>query len=178
LILIFIYLITGYFKEQRTQADLMRQIESSRVTLQQLPAPPADLSERLKEITLINENLKQSVVAENIDSTEIINSLLETADACNMKVNPLVTDGEMKKGVDASTYLVLPIKLEIEGKLTDYIKFISRLEDTAVFPNLAIEDSTITRINARLETDVITSATSEITASLKVSIVSRLVAGK
>jgi hypothetical protein len=176
LILIFIYLLTGYFKEQRTQAAVMRQIETSTLNLKQLPAPPAGLAERLEEITLANQNAKQGISGENINSTEIIFSLLETADEYNLKVDPLASEGWIKKNIGASTYRVLPVKLEITGKLTDLIDFLNRLENKESFPNLAIEDLTITYGGIAEQSGTSIAAT-EITAILKVSVINRLETG-
>jgi hypothetical protein len=84
-----------------------------------------------------------SVSGANIDSTQIMEALIETADINNLDVNPAVTDQWMKRTFGTSTYRVLPLTLQIKGNRQEILDYVLKLEDQTLFPHLAIEGLTI-----------------------------------
>lgn len=174
LIIAFAYQGADYFKQQKEQANIIGQMNTSVQTLAMQAKPPQDLNKRLEEAKLANQISVQFVTGNTVNSTEIINNVLQTADTCDLKTSPLTTNQWLKKSVGGSTYRMLPIEMNIDGKLSDLTFFMEKLSDKNFFPSLAIEDLSITGNEKFDGEDTRISETSIVSAKLKMSIVMRM----
>ena len=84
------YFGIGIMKERGEQATLTSQIASASDILAQLPEPPQDLEQRLATVQA-SLSAEQDTFPAKTNSTQIINTILEIADYCQVKAIPLVT---------------------------------------------------------------------------------------
>ncbi len=177
MVVVYAYLLTDYFKQEKVQAAIINQTGDSSRVLALLALPPANLQAQLEQARIANQAARQAVSWDNINSTAIIKAVLQKAEACNLKANPLTADQWLKRNVGNKAYRILPLKLDLEGKLSDLTQFLGQLEDREAFPSLAIEDLSID-LNSQTDGSGKTSITSGVSAKLTVSIIVRLESGK
>jgi hypothetical protein len=145
LVLVLAYLTLDYFKELKARNTLVNQIDTATQTLLLLPGPAEDLAGRLEQARDDNQAAKGSVYGLNPDTTEIIALLLKTADERHLQADPLSSEQWSKKNVGTGTYRMLPIELILSGSPADFYRFVADLENRQQFPNLAVEEMSITR---------------------------------
>jgi hypothetical protein len=143
LILVYANLLLTYANQKREQNSLRDQVNNSITTLKLLPAAPTDLPERLAAAQQAYDTALTEVSATDIDSTQIMEQLIKTAEIFNLKVNPATTNQWMLKNYGLTTYRVLPFSLEIKGSHEEIISYLMQLEDRTQFPFLAIDGLTL-----------------------------------
>ena len=177
LILVFVFLAVSYFKEQRTRDTLVQQINTGTQALQLLPATsPEILTKQLAQAILVNQSIKLNVSGKNIDSIEIIKSILKTADSYDLIANPISVDQWVQRTVGSSTYRILSMRLMTTGNLPDIVRFINYLGNRKLLPCLAIDDVEITYPSADIQPDSSLNG-QVITCKITVSIIVRLDTG-
>jgi hypothetical protein len=139
LIVVYANLLLSYVNQEKSQSSLRYQIETAVKTSTLLPSVPADIPKRLEDAQKSYNTALTSVSVADIDSTQIMEALIETADVYNLDINPAITDQWMERTFGLSTYRVLPLTLEISGNRQDIISYVLKLEDQTLFPHLAIE---------------------------------------
>jgi hypothetical protein len=167
LVLVLVYLMAGYFKEQGSKRALITQIDTATRTLLVLPDPAPNLSERLEQAKADNLAAKHGAYGNGPDTTEIIVLLLKTADDCHLQVDPISSEQWSKKSIGSGTYRMLPIELVLSGNQEDFYLFIAELENRQLFPTLAIEEMSVTR-SSPLGLDAEASFSVKLTLSLAV----------
>jgi hypothetical protein len=168
LILVLVYLMVDYLREQRAKSTLIDQINNTTNTLMLMAAPPQDLQKLLEQAKADNQSSRSFVSGNDLDVTEVINSLLNTAAECNLQVNPVSTDQWIKRSIGSGTYNMLPLELTITGVQSDFIRFLGDLENPQMFPDLVVEGMTVTRNS---QPDIGMAA--EISVKLNLSLVTR-----
>jgi hypothetical protein len=133
------YLGVGYYWQNKRQASLIDQIETGRTINSLLPTPAADLQAQLVQVQSASAAVT-TAAAGSLNSTEIIDSLLTLADACHLKVSPVSTQAWTSRAIGAGVYNILPVQLTLQGRQSDLVNFIGRVEDTAKYPSLAVEN--------------------------------------
>jgi hypothetical protein len=178
LILAFIYLFMDYFKEQRTNRSLANQIDVTTQTLNLIAVPSAGLSEQLRQAHVANGIARQSFSGNWTDTIAIINSIYQAVAEFHLSADPFSADRWIVRNVGAGTYRMLPFELTVEGSLADYILFIEKLGDKRIFPNLAIDSSSVTNNAVVGQTAAgIPGSVQGITALLAISVVERQESG-
>ena len=178
LVAVYTYLLNDYLTQEKAQTAVTNQANDSARALALLARPSESLDKRLAEMKLSNQLAVQSVTLSKNGTTEIIDSILQAADDCNLKVDPVTTNQWQKKSVGTSSYRLLPIVLIIKGNISDLTMFIQKLDNRSLFPSLAIENLSI---NWNSQTDAntaILNASSSLSVKLTVDIITRLEAGK
>jgi Tfp pilus assembly protein PilO len=145
------YLGIGYYWQSKRQASLVDQIETGRNINGLLPTPAAGLQEQLAQLQQADDVINPSAISGSVDTTDIISRLLNLADNCCLKANPVVTQSWLKKTTQTGVYSILPVQLTIQGQQTDLVKFIRQVEDTGKFPSLAIESLVLKENSDSLE---------------------------
>jgi len=84
------YLGMSYMKQRNEHEALTSQIIDVSQALAQIPRPPQDLEQRLAAARA-GLAAEQGTFPSKMNSTEVINAILELADACEVKVIPLTT---------------------------------------------------------------------------------------
>ena len=136
--LIFILLILGilvvyylfgmdYLKQREQQETLASEIADVTRELAQAPKPPPDLEERLAAAKA-GLAAEQSEFPSELNSTNIINTILELADTCEVKAIPLVTQPWTAESFGQG-YDVFRLSVVVKGSLPKLINFLDKLEN-------------------------------------------------
>ena len=160
--------VTDYKKQREEQEALALQIADATQTLEQLPRLPQDLEQRLAaaEANLVAE---QSVFPSKVGTTQIINSILELADAYGVKAIPLASRPWLKEKVGKHEYHVFKLTIVIEGNFSQLVSFVSKLEGGG-FETLVTQNLRVLRVTEQSEEGNVPEGTLPITASLDLSI--------
>jgi hypothetical protein len=120
------------------KAELTKEIDAANKAIAAIPAPDGQLGDKLAKLGM---ELQEATAAipESIDSTLVINSILDLAYSCNVTAIPLQTTDW---SISDENYLVYTLQLNVEGSYEKITLFISRLEnelsDTLIIDNLGI----------------------------------------
>lgn len=115
------------------KVTLLKEIDTVNDSIAGIPEPDEQLQLRLSQLeTELEEEGK--AIPESMDSTLVINSILELAESCNVTATPIRTQDWSMKG---DNYLVYKLQIEVEGNYTQTAIFINRLENE-LFDNLII----------------------------------------
>jgi hypothetical protein len=148
LIMVYANLFISYVNQQKAQSALRDQIETSIKTLSLLPPPTGDAQKRLNAAQQTYDDSVSAVSGTDVDSIQVIETIIKTAVACNLKVNPTTTEQWTEKTYGLSTYRSLPLIVEIKGSHLAIIDYVKLLEDRSQFPFLAIEGLTISVVTS------------------------------
>lgn len=157
-------LAIDYAQQRRGHEELTVSLAEMTRQLQQIPAPPQGLEQKLAaaEASLA---ATQSAFPARPNSTQIINRILKLADERQVKVIPLATQ-EWSLDRTGTGYLVFGLQLTVQGGFYQFVNFLNQLE-SGDFGALIIQDLSVTRTTDN------TSAQIPVIASLEVAIYSR-----
>lgn len=164
IILVAVYYLFGtdYMKQRQEHAALTSQITDATQALAQIPELPQNLEQRLAaaQASLAAE---QNEFPSKINSTQVINTILQLADDYGVKATPMVTQSWSTEMVGEHSYSVLRLTVAVEGSFSPLLSFISKLEN-GEFKTLIVENLSVTRVTEQPE------GTIPITASLNLAI--------
>jgi len=168
LLVVYAYLGIGYMKQSGESKALASQITEAIETLREMPKPPQDIEQRLAaaQASLAAE---QSAFLVKVNSTEVINTILELADDSGVKAVPLVTEPWSIQDVGEHGYYVFRLNVAVEGSLSHFSSFVSKLENGR-FRTLVVEDLGVTRVSEQSEEEGISEGTISVVASLDLAI--------
>jgi Tfp pilus assembly protein PilO len=122
------------------KAELTKQIDAAKKSLAGIPKPDGQLEAQLAQLETELEQAN-SAVPSQIDSTSVVNSILDLALSCGVTVTPLqTTDWSMFD----KHYLVYKLQLEVKGTFQQIATFINRLEN-GTFETLIIDNLDISK---------------------------------
>lgn len=133
---------TGYLKQRQAQKELTSQIADVTQILAQIPKPPQDLEQRLA-VAQANLAAEQNAFPTRMNTTQVINTILELAADCEVKAIPLVTQPWSTEIVGEHDYSVFRLSVVAEGSLPQLLTFISKLEN-GEFDTLLVENLSVT----------------------------------
>jgi Tfp pilus assembly protein PilO len=139
---------------------LTKEIDAANRSIAGMPKRDEQLTLRLAELEKELEE-EGKAIPESMDSTLVINSILELAESCNVTVTPLQTVDWSMKG---ENYLVYTLHIQVEGNYEQTAAFIGRLENE-LFDSLIIVSLDIT---GGLKTD-----TQQDSANLQIAVYTR-----
>jgi len=170
LLVVYYLLGTGYMKQQKEQKELTSQTTDVTQTLAQMPEPPQDLEQQLAaaQASLAAE---QNAFPTKMNTTQVINTILELADECEVKAIPLVTQPWSMEMVGEHSYDVFRLSVVVEGNLPQLLAFISKLEK-GEFTTLLVENLSATTESQPSEEEV-SGGTIPAAASLNLAIYAR-----
>jgi len=181
IVLLVVYYLFGmdYMKQRKEHEALTSQITDVALALKQIPELPQDLEHDLErgleqQLAAAKARLvtEQSAFPSKINSTEVINSILELGDDCEVKAIPLVTQPWSIENVGEHDYYVFRLNVAIEGSFSQLVNFISELEN-GKFKTLVVENLSVTRAAEQPEGETIPEGTVFVTASLDLAIYSQ-----
>ena len=144
-LLIVYYLFgTDYINQHHENAALISQISDTTQALVQMPEPPQNLEQQL-EAAQAKLAAEQSAFPSNLNSIDVINTILELANDCGVKAIPLVTQSWSTEIVGEHDYSVLRLTIAAEGNFYQLVSFVSKLEN-GEYTTLVVEDLSITRV--------------------------------
>lgn len=166
LLVVYYLLGIGYVKQQKEHEALTSQIADVTQTLREIPEPPQDLEQRLAaaQASLAAE---QSAFPSKMNTTQVINSILELADDCKVKAIPLITQPWSTEEVGQHDYYVFRLNVAVEGSLSQLLTLVGKLENSE-FETLVVERLEVTRVNDQPEETA--EGTVPVTASLGLAI--------
>jgi len=132
------YFGTGYLKERNGQKALITKMDDTTKMLSLITVPPGDLPQRLTDAQNANLAAKQNLLPTDVDTTQVIKTILIVADECNVNVIPLSTDSWTNVTVEGTSYRVLTISLSVEGSFDDLTTFVDRFHGNE-FTSLVVD---------------------------------------
>ncbi|MFA5309866.1 MAG: hypothetical protein WC370_10350 [Dehalococcoidales bacterium] len=121
------------------KAELVTKIDSVNKSIAAIPEPDDQLVSRLAQLQIELEEVGKTIPS-SLDSTTVINYILELAESCNVTAVPLQTEDWSPFG---DHYMVYTLQIRAEGEYAEIADFISRLE-SGEYDNLIISSLEIT----------------------------------
>jgi ABC-type transport system involved in cytochrome bd biosynthesis fused ATPase/permease subunit len=174
LLVVYYLLGTGYMKRSQEREALTSQIADVTQTVSELPEPAQDLELRLAEAQA-SLAAEQDTFPSQMNSTQVINAILELADDCEVKAIPLITQPWAIEAVGEHNYHIFRLNLALEGSLAQLLTFVSELEN-GEFKTLVVENLSITEVTEPPEEESASEETISVIASLDVAIYARTLA--
>jgi hypothetical protein len=143
LITAFVYLLSDFTQQMKKQAVYMERINDQKIALGNLPVPATDLEQKLTELSAENTAASQAVSNNALNTTLILDSLLNLADNNQLTTSPLAADSWTSKTVGEGTYRILPLQIQLQGQLTAFNTFLSQIEDKTKYPSLVVSNVSI-----------------------------------
>jgi len=141
LLAVYYILGTDYLKQRREHEALASEIAGATQWLAQIPAPPADLEQRLADAqtSLYTAN---NTLPERLNSTRIINAVLTLADDVGVKAIPLMTQAWSVENINKVDISVFRLNVAVKGTFSQVSRFLNLLE-SGKLETLAMEYITI-----------------------------------
>jgi len=146
--LLVVYYISGmdYINQRREHEALAFQIATTTQALAQMSDPPQNLENLEERLEVAREKLaaEQSIFPRQLNSTEVISTILGLANSLGVNAIPLVTQSWSIEVVGENNYDVLRLTVAAEGNFYQLVNFVSRLEN-GEYQTLVVEDLTVDR---------------------------------
>ncbi len=166
LIMVYAVLGMGYLNELKRQEELTAQIAEVNQTISEIPQPPEDLEQQLAEAQSLL-TAEQGAFPSEVNTTELVNTILEVAKVCGIKATPMVTQPWAVEMVGKHNYPVLRLTITVEGNFSQLVTFTSQLEK-AGYTTLVMENLSASKSSEQSEEGAI-----PITGSLELAIYAR-----
>jgi Tfp pilus assembly protein PilO len=115
------------------KVTLVKEIDTANKSIAKIPKRDEQLMPKLVQLEKELEE-EGKAIPKSMDSTLVINSILELARSCNVTATPLQTADWSKEG---EHYQVYTLQIRVEGTYEQIATFIGRLENE-LFENLII----------------------------------------
>jgi hypothetical protein len=146
IVLVVVYCRLGidYLKQDSEREALASQITDATQTLAQMPEPPDYLDQQFltAQASLAAE---QSTFPGEMNSTNIVNTILKLAEECEVKAIPMITQPWTTEEINEYDYSVFRLNVAVAGTFTKMASFLSKLEKGGI-PTLIVEDLSVTRV--------------------------------
>jgi Tfp pilus assembly protein PilO len=146
IVLVVVYCRLGidYMKQDSEREALASQITDATQTLVQMPKPPDYLDQQLSaaQASLAAE---QSTFPGEMNSTNIVNTILKLAEECEVKAIPLITQPWTTENSSDNSYAVFRLNVAVTGTFTQLVSFLSKLENGGP-RTLIVEDLSVTTV--------------------------------
>lgn len=155
-------------KQRKEHEVLNSQITEVTQTLAQIPKLPQDLPQRL-EAAQASLAAEQSAFPSQLNSIQVVNTILKLADDSKIKAVPLVTQPWSTEKVGEHDYYVLRLNVAVEGSFSQLLTFVGKLEN-GEFKTLIVENLSVTRVTEEPEEESAFEGTIPVAASLDLAI--------
>jgi hypothetical protein len=146
IVLVVVYCRLGidYMKQDSEREALASQITDATQTLAQMSEPPDYLDQQLSaaQASLAAE---QSTFPGEMNSTNIVNTILKLAEECEVKAIPLITQPWTTESISDHDYSVFRLNVAVVGTFIQMASFLSKLEKGEI-QTLIVEDLSVTRV--------------------------------
>jgi Tfp pilus assembly protein PilO len=143
MVIAFVYLLSDYSRLQKKQTDYTSQIESAKHALALLGSPGSGFEQQLASAQAANTVALQHLADHHLNSTNLINSVLDCAAQNGLQVNSLTSEQWIRKAINGTDYKNLPIELNLTGSLNQFIDFTRNITNVEKFPNLLVTNTVI-----------------------------------
>ena len=170
IILLVVYYLFGmdYMKQRKENMVIASQIADTRQVLAQMPGNADDLEQRLAAARS-SLSATQSSFPGRMNSTQVVNSILELADDYKVRAIPLVTQPWLTENIGEHAYYVFRFNIVINGSFSHLVGFIGKLEN-GEFETLIVENLSVTRVGEESDEENVTEGTIVINANLDLAI--------
>jgi Tfp pilus assembly protein PilO len=167
-ILVMAYFTLGisYLNQLGEHKALTSQIAEVNQTLSEIPQPPEDLEQQLAAAQA-SRAAEQSSFPTEVNTTQLVNTILAVANACGIKATPMATQPWTVEMIGEHSYPVLRLTVDVEGSFSQLVAFASQLEKEG-YTTLVMEELTATRGTEQSEEGTI-----PVTGSLELAIYAR-----
>jgi len=165
-----VYYLFGndYLNQRREQKVLAPQIAEVTQTLSQIPEPPQGLEQRL-EVAQASLAAEQGKLPSEVDTTQVIDTILGLADDCQVKAIPLATEPWTEEKVGEHDYDVFRLSIEVDGGFSQLVNFVKKLEN-GEFNTLIVEKLSVSKLSPQSEDETAADGIMLITANLDLAI--------
>jgi hypothetical protein len=148
--------------QQSEQETLRTQITDAIEMIALIPEVPTDLEQRLADVeaSLASE---QSNLPEQVNTTRVINTLMDIAVTNQVNVVSLITTPWSLINIEGYVYSIFVINLDTEGELDNIGAFLGTLEDDL------LESLSVQHLTVVWDTEQVTES-SPVTADLEIAI--------
>ena len=168
LVVVYYLLGIGYMKQRNEQAALTSRIADAGQTLAQLPEPAQDLEKRLAAAEARLSAAQTSFPA-RLNSTQVVNHILELAKRYHVTAIPLVTKAWSTEKIRQHDCQVFRLNVAVAGSYPQLVAFVNELEN-GEYQTLVVEDLSVTRVIQQPGDENVKGGTLDITASLELTI--------
>jgi hypothetical protein len=168
LLVVYYLLSMDYLKQRQQQAALASQISDVTLLLAQMPEPPWDLEQRLASAQ-DNLTAEQKAFPGEVNSTRVINAILELADECQVKAMPLITEPRSAAKIGEHDYYIFRLNVAVEGSYSNLASFTGRLESEE-FETLIVAHLSVTRMAGTSGEGLVPEGNIPVSASLDLSV--------
>jgi hypothetical protein len=162
---------TGYGEQRRQQAALASQIAGATQQLALIPPPPADLETRQAAASANLDAVKNTFPGQ-LNSTWIVNDILQLADKTGVKAVPMITQPWSIESVNQGDYPVFRLNIALKGTFNQVANFINRLENGEP-ATLVIDDFKVDRVTGPPADEGETDGEVLVEASLDIAVYAR-----
>ena len=146
LIAVYYVLGTDYLKKRGDHEALVSEITSGKEALAQISPQPADLETKLLNAQTDLEEAK-GFFPENLNSTQIIETILKLAADVGVKAIPLITQPWTTESIKGEEYSLLRLHISAKGSFHQVSDFLSHLENGEI-STLVMEYVTVDSLTA------------------------------
>lgn len=168
LLVVYAYFGLGYLKELKEHKVLASQLADINQTLTDVTASSQDLEQRMSAVQA-SLAVEQNRFPEKVNSTQVINSILQLADDTGVKAIPLVTQPWSIENVGEYDYYVFRLNVSVTGDFSQLVNFISQIEDSE-FSTLIFDSLSVSVVPEQSSGDNTTYGTAAFSASLDMEI--------
>ncbi len=172
-VLLAAYCLLGvdYLKQRQEHEALSSKIATANQSLTSIPAPPADLEERLAKAQTGLHAANQTF-PDRLNSTHIINSILLLAEDTGVKAIPLITQPWNIQSINDINFSVFRLNISVRGTFSKVSGFLDRLENGEQ-ETLVLEYAAIDSINVPFGGEVAHDDTAQVVAQFDIAVYSR-----
>ncbi|HEY40836.1 MAG TPA: hypothetical protein G4O18_03140 [Dehalococcoidia bacterium] len=167
LLVVYGLLAMDYMKQGPEHERLLSEIEEINQSREALPEPSTYFSEQLVVIQAALDAESVTIPGE-INSTDVLDTILSLADDIGVKAIPLITQPWMEVHIGVNTYSILRINVDITGLFSSVKNYVSRLE-SGDFKTLIVE-SLIVNVDYGDGEEVYAGGSTPVVASLDVAV--------
>jgi len=143
MVIALVYLLSDYTRLQKKQTEYTSQIESDKRALALLGSPGSGFEQQLASAQVANTAALQRLADHHLNSTNLINSVLDCAAQNGLQVTSLTSEQWIRKAISGTDYKNLPIELNVTGSLDQFIDFTRTITNIDKFPNLLVTKTVI-----------------------------------
>jgi len=165
-----VYYLFGndYLSQRQEQKALASQIAEVTQMLSEMPEPTQDLQQRL-EAAQASLAAEQSALPSEVDTTQVIDTILRLANECGVKAIPLATEPWTEEKIGEHGYHVFRLSMAVEGGFSQLVDFVKKLEKGG-FNTLIVENASVSRLSPQSEGESVAEGIILITANLDLAI--------
>ena len=168
LLVVYYLLGTGYLKLRQDNTALASEITDVTQALAEIPASPADLEQRLATArTSLDATINE--FPGKLNTTMIVNNILELADDGGVKAIPLSTQPWAIERYGDYDFYVFRLNLAAMGTSAQLVCFLTQLENGEM-PTLIIENLSVNKESEMSVAESISESTTQIEANLDIAV--------